>query len=186
MSSRRPIPPLIFLVILFVVAAGVWVKVLSDDEARETSSAEECAPPPTVSAMDPATVQARVLNATDIGGLGAQAQADLTGRGFVIIATENDRSGRTVTGVGELRHGARGAEQAAYLALYLPNIVLVQDSRADALLDVALGPDYTGLAPTEAVDTALANPTAPTEQACVTGEPTPTLAPTDTAPPPTG
>lgn len=174
-SSRRPIPPLIFLVILAVVALGVWFKVLQSDEARSATDADSCPTPPTVSAMDPASIRMRVLNANGTAGLAAQVSAEFVGRGFPVTETDNDRSGRTVLGVGELRYGARGAEQAAFVALFVPGITLVRDTRSDDLIDVVLGPEYVGLAAPEAVEIAIATPVAPSELACATGDPSQTV-----------
>lgn len=174
-SSRRPLPPLIFIVILAVIALGVWFKVLQTDQARPSSDEEACPAPPTVTAMDPATVRLRVFNATATAGLAAQATAEFVGRGFPITETGNDRTGREVLGVGELRYGARGAEQAAFVALFVPGITLVRDTRSDDLIDIALGPEYTTLASPEAVAVAIATPVAPTDIACSTGDPPETV-----------
>lgn len=174
-SSRRPIPPLIFLVVLAVIALLVWFKVLQTDQARPSSDADACPAPPTVTEMDPTTVRVRVLNGTDTAGLAAQVTAEFVGRGFSVEATDNDRSGREVLGVGELRYGSGGAEQAAFVALFVPGITLVRDPRSDDLIDVALGPDYTTLAAPEAVAIAIATPVAPTDTACATGDPSDTV-----------
>jgi len=174
-SSRRPIPPLIFLVVLAVVALGVWFKVLQTDQARPRGDADACPTPPVVAALDPATIRLRVLNASETQGLAAQVSAEFVGRGFAVTETDNDRSGRTVLAVGELRYGARGAEQAAFVALFVPGITLVRDTRSDDLIDVALGPEFTTLASPEAVAVAIATPVAPTDLACATGNPSETV-----------
>ncbi|MDQ3732885.1 MAG: LytR C-terminal domain-containing protein [Actinomycetota bacterium] len=174
-TSRRPIPPLIFLVVLAVIALGVWFKVLQSDQARSSAETDTCPTPPPVTAMDPATIRIRVLNATETSGLAALVTAEFVGRGFPVTETGNDRSGRTVLGVGELRHGARGAEKAAFVALFVPGVTLVRDTRSDDLIDIALGPEYVSLATPEAVAIALATPVAPTDIACATGSATPTV-----------
>lgn len=171
-SSRRPIPPLIFLVILAVVALGVWFRVLQTDQAKSRADVDACPTPPRVTAQDPAEIRIRVYNATTTSGLAAQVSAEVAGRGFQVTETANDRTGREVLGVGELRHGARGADKAAFVALFVPGITLVRDTRSDDLLDLVLGPDYSGLAAPEAVTMALATPVAPTDIACTTGDPT--------------
>lgn len=174
-TSRRPIPPLIFLVILAVIALGVWFKVLQTDQARSSSETDVCPAPPTVTALDPASIQIRVLNATDTAGLAAQVSAEVVGRGFSVTETDNDRSGRTVLGVGELRYGGRGADKAAFVALFVPGITLVRDTRADDLIDIVLGPEYVGLATPEAIAIAIATPVAPTDIACSTADPSQTV-----------
>lgn len=175
-SSRRPIPPLIFIVVLAVVALGVWFKVLQTEQARPSADADACPAPPTVTAMDPAAIRVRVFNATPTAGLAAQATAEFLGRGFAVTATDNDRSGREVLGVGEVRYGRRGADQAAFVALFAPGITLIRDTRSDDLIDIALGPDYVGLAPPEAVAIAIATPVAPTDVACSSADPSDTPA----------
>lgn len=174
-SSRRPIPPLIFIVILAVIALGVWFRVLQNDQARPSSDADACPAPPTVTALDPATVRLRVLNASEVEGLAAQVSGEFVGRGFSVLETDNDRSGRTVLAVGELRYGPRGAEQAAFVALFAPGITLVRDTRSDDLIDIALGPEFTTLAAPEAVAMAIATPVAPTDLACATNDPSETV-----------
>jgi len=182
-SSRRPIPPLIFLVILAVAALFVWYKVLQSDQARPSSDADACPAPPTVTALDPATIRLRIYNASEISGLAAQATAEFVGRGFAVTETDNDRTGRDVMAVGELRYGARGAEKAAFVALFVPGITLVRDTRSDDLIDIALGPDYVALAAPEAVVVAIATPVAPTNLACSTGDPSETVNPDPPATP---
>jgi len=182
-SSRRPIPPLIFLVILAVAALFVWYKVLQSDQARPSSDADACPAPPTVTALDPATIRLRIYNASEIPGLAAQATAEFVGRGFAVTETDNDRTGRDVMAVGELRYGARGAEKAAFVALFVPGITLVRDTRSDDLIDIALGPDYVALAAPEAVVVAIATPVAPTNLACSTGDPSETVNPDPPATP---
>jgi len=182
-SSRRPIPPLIFLVVLAVAALFVWYNVLRSDQARPSSDADACPAPPTVTALDPATIRLRVYNASDISGLAAQATAEFVGRGFTVTVTENDRTGRDVLAVGELRYGPRGAEKAAFVALFVPGITLVRDTRSDDLIDIALGPNYVALAAPEAVVAAIATPVAPTNLACSTGDPSKTVDPEPPATP---
>ena len=174
-SSRRPIPPLIFLVILAVVALGVWFKVLQNDQDRPGAAADECPAPPTVTALDPTTVRLRILNGTETEGLAAQVSAEFVGRGFAVTETDNDRSGREVLAVGELRYGPRGGDQAAYVALFVPGITLIRDTRSDDLIDIAIGPEFTTLASPEAIAVAIATPAAPTDVACATGDPSETV-----------
>ncbi len=162
-SGRRPLPPLIFLLVLALAALGVWWNVLRTEQKEEAQEAEACASasaaaPPTT--LDPASVNLRVLNATDTAGL-AQTVADaLQARGFVVDEVANDSSGREVTGVGELRHGARGNDAAEYVRLYLPGAGDFLDTRATAQVDVVVGPEFATLATDEEVAAALAPATA--------------------------
>jgi hypothetical protein len=162
-SGRRPIPPLIFLLVLALAAAGVWWNVLQKDkelkadEAAACSSAQE-APP----SLDPATVSVRVLNATDRAGLAQQVADELRLRGFTIAEVGNDDTGREVTGPGEVRHGPRGIDAARYVAIYVPGAGDYPDTRATAQVDVVLGPAFeypASLATPEQVAAALSSAT---------------------------
>jgi LytR cell envelope-related transcriptional attenuator len=158
-SGRRPIPPLIFLLVLAVAAAGVWWNVLRTEEKKAAEKEAACetaeAAPPS---LDPATINLRVLNATDTAGLAGQVGEALAARGFVIDEVGNDPSGREVTGVGELRHGPRGNETAEYVRVYLPTAGDFLDTRATAIVDVVVGPEFTTLATPEDVAAALVPP----------------------------
>jgi hypothetical protein len=161
-SGRRPIPPLIFLLVLAVGALLVWWNVLHRDEATQGSTSAACAsaakPPPN---LDPHTVHLRVLNATDRAGFAQDVAAKLQQRGFVVDEVGNDSSGRTVSGVGEVRHGARGDQQAAYVAVYVPSAQDYTDTRATAVVDVVIGPQFSDIASAEQVATALSRPAKP-------------------------
>jgi hypothetical protein len=157
-SGRRPLPPLIFLLVLALAALATWWYVLRQADQQTAKQQKACqsaeaAAPPT---LDPKTLHLRVLNATNTAGLATTVGTALTGRGFVVDEVANDSSGRTVTGVGELRHGARGVEAAKYVAVYLPGAGDFQDTRSTAVVDVVIGPDFTTLATPDAVAAALA------------------------------
>jgi hypothetical protein len=156
-SGRRPIPPLVFLLVLALAALTVWWNVFDTEGEQEAEEAQACASasaaPPS---LDTTTVALRVFNATDRGGLAQEVAAALQERGFVVEEIANDPSEREVTGVGELRHGPRGDEAATFVRLFLPQAGDFLDTRATATVDVVIGPDFTGLAPQEDVDAALA------------------------------
>ena len=160
-SGRRPLPPLIFLLVLAVVAAAVWWNVLRQDSERKAEAAAACASaeaaPPS---LDPTTVTVRVFNATDEGGLAKAVADDLMSRGFNVPEYANDPSDREVTGVGEIRHGRRGDDQASFLTAFLPGATDFPDVRATDVVDLVLGPDFDGLASPEDVAAALVPPEA--------------------------
>ncbi len=162
-SGRRPIPPLIFLLVLALAAAAVWWNVLRQHQEQEAEAAAACATaqeaPPS---LDPTTLSVRVLNATDRGGLAQQVADDLAARGFTVAEVGNDDTGREVAGTGEVRHGPRGADAARYLAVFAPGVTLYPDTRATEQLDLVLGPSFefpASLAPAEQVAAALATAT---------------------------
>lgn len=106
----------------------------------------------------PAQVTTNVYNATDRTGLAASTAEELQVRGFLIGAIDNDPLAKTITGVAEIRHGPSGEQAAKLMAFYLPGAELVDDGRADATIDTALGAAYTTVAPQSEVDAALAAP----------------------------
>ena len=142
-SGRRPLAPLIFLLVLAIVALGVWWNVFRTDSEHEASrqaacsTAQQAAP-----SLDPTTVHLRVRNATDTQGLAADAADGLRQLGFVVDDFDNDDSGREVTGVGEIRHGPRGADTARFVGLYVPDATDYEDTRATEVVDVVLGPQF--------------------------------------------
>jgi hypothetical protein len=155
-SGRRPLPPLIFLLVLALAALGVWWNVLRQDQAREAEQEAACSTAAAAApSMDPTTINVRVLNATDQQGLAGEVAGALGQFGFVVDEVANDASGREVTGVGEVRHGPRGADAALYVALYLPGAGDYEDTRATAVVDLVVGPEYHGLASIEDVAAAL-------------------------------
>jgi hypothetical protein len=156
-SGRRPLPPLIFLVVLAVAAVAVWWYVIRQEEEHVADKQAACS---TVSAappsLEPASITLRVYNATDKAGLATTVANSLKERGFTVGEIANDTSGRTVTGVGELRHGSLGKDNADYVRLFIKDIGDYPDTRADDTVDVVIGPDFTKLATPDEVAAALA------------------------------
>ena len=160
-SGRRPLPPIIFLVVLALAVAVVWVQVARQAAARDAHRAAACASakaaPPS---LNPKSLSVRVLNATDRKGEATRVATALKGLGFQVTAVDNDRSGRKVTGVGEVRHGPRGKSAALYIATYLPGAGDFTDTRATTVVDLVVGPEYSKLATKEQVAAALSASTA--------------------------
>jgi hypothetical protein len=159
-SRRRPLAPLLFLLVLALAAGAVWWNVFRQDAELRAEKDAACATAEAApQALDPATVSVRVYNASDQGGLAQSVADDLAARGFTIAEVANDQSGREVTGVGEVRHGPSGKGTAAFLALYLPGAGSWQDTRATQQVDLVLGPEFVigeSLATDDAVTAALA------------------------------
>ena len=147
--THRPVPALILLAALSVLTAVVWWRVLNRPP-EATIALTPCQQRPTVAALrlDPRTVKVRVYNATDRPGLARTVADTLRKRGFAITATSNDPLGgeREVRGVGEVRFGPLGAEEAALVSLQFPGIAMARDPRADAVVDVAVGPSFRSVA----------------------------------------
>jgi hypothetical protein len=146
--AHRAVPALILLAALSVLTLLVWWRVLH--RGGESAAAQSTCQVPTLTAiaLDPRTVKLRVYNATEHVGLAKGVADQLRKRGFSIATTSNDPLGgsRRVQGVGELRYGPTGANQALLTSLYFPGIKLSQDPRTDAIVDVAIGPSYRSVA----------------------------------------
>ncbi len=136
-SGRRPIPPLIFLLVLALAALGVWWNVLRQDAERREDVAAACSSAAAaIPSLDPATVNVRVLNASDIKGAAQRVAEAIENRGFVIAEVGNDDTNREVTGQGEIRYGRLGRDAGRFLSLQQPGAVLHEDTRATEVVDV--------------------------------------------------
>jgi hypothetical protein len=166
-SGRRPLPPLIFLLVLAVAALGTWWYVLRQNSADEAAHQAACssaavAPP----SFAPSALTVRVLNATDQQGLAQTVAKDLQARGFAVSEFGNDSTGRKISGVGEIRHGPRGREAAAYLKVYLPGAADYLDTRATSSVDLVLGPEFKQLATSDQVAATLKGAAKATDTTC--------------------
>jgi hypothetical protein len=155
-SGRRPIPPLVFLLVLALAALGVWWNVLKQDAERQETAAAACSSAAAaIPSLDPTTVTIRVLNASDVSGRAGQVAEALQNRGFVVSEIGNDDTNREVTGTGEVRFGKLGVDAARFLSLQQPDVELVQDTRANTTVDLVLGPEFGQLATQESIAKAL-------------------------------
>jgi hypothetical protein len=161
-SGRRPIPPLIFLLVLALAALFVWWNVLKQDAEHQANAAAACSSAAAaIPSLDPATVTVRVLNASDLAGRAGRVAEALQNRGFVVSEIGNDDGKREITGIGEIRYGALGREAARFLSVQQPGVELFQDTRATSTVDLVIGPDWGQLASPESIAKALsAQPTA--------------------------
>ena len=124
---RRALPALVFLLVLCGLAGLTWLKVIDP--------------------VDSSKVQIRVYNATAREGLARKIAGQLVGRGYAIVATDNDPlSGiRPVDGAAEVRYGPAGARAAALLRRQVPGATMYQDARQDATVDLVLGEQFRRL-----------------------------------------
>lgn len=161
-SVRRPLPALAFLLALALLTALVWWRVIhradgTGVKATPTKSCSAVALPPATVVPANADVSVVVLNSTNKTGLASATNAALLKLGFKQGGPPaNDLTTRNpVAGVAELRFGPAGKTAADLLAFYLPGAVSVLDQRAGAIVDVAVGAKFTGLATPDAVATAM-------------------------------
>jgi LytR cell envelope-related transcriptional attenuator len=154
---RRPLPGLIFLLVLALAALFVWWNVLSDEHARNEAQAAACSSATAVpDALDPKTITLRVYNAGEQAGKASEVKTTLESRGFAVSEFANDPTENKVAGVGELRFGPRGKGAADFLRLLLPGATDRPDTRATDVVDLVIGPEFTGLATQDQVAAALA------------------------------
>ena len=91
-SGRRPLPPLIFLLVLAIAAVAVWWYVIRQDEQHVAAQRAACS---TVSAappsLQPASITLRVYNATDKAGLATTVAQDFPDRRVLVVETDARR-----------------------------------------------------------------------------------------------
>jgi hypothetical protein len=143
------------LIVIGVVLLGLffafwyaWSYYQADSSARASRP-----PPPTCAPYDPKVVTpesttVNVYNASSRNGLAASVSRALAERGFVIGKVANDPTSRKAPKVAEIRYGPNGEAQAKLLRTSLPKgTTLVNDKRKAVVVDLAVGPKYTTLAP---------------------------------------
>ncbi len=160
-TARRPLPAVVFLLVLSVLTAIVWWRVLH----RSDSSASGSSNPPTPAATcasagatpitlpSARTVKVTVYNGAGVAQLAAKVTAELKARGFQTGAPDDRPS---YTGVAEVEYGKSGKAAATLVAYYLPGSRLVAITRGDSSVDVVLGSAYKSLATQASVNKAVA------------------------------
>lgn len=164
---RKPIPAIVIVVLLLVTAVVVWTKVIA--KSSDVDAAVACAQP-TVSvgqkkpatgtvlpydALDkitpapPGEVKVQVYNASKQRGAATQASTQLAQDGFQVGAPANDPLyvNQQMKCRGQIRFGANGESEARTVSLIVPCTQLVRDGRQDAGVDLAIGSDFTSVAP---------------------------------------
>lgn len=141
MRLRRALPALVLLLVLCALAGVTWMKVLDRVQARAAAAACPSA------AADPTKVQLRIYNATGREGLAKTIANQLSSRGYLIIATENDPLAgiRPVESSAEVRFGPSGSKQAAQVRRQVPGATLYRDARQGAVVDLVIGDKFTRL-----------------------------------------
>lgn len=94
-------------------------------------------------------VKIQVLNASTRRGAALQATNQLQADGFQVAAPANDPAypRQDMQCRGQIRFGANGESAARTVSLLVPCTQLVRDNRQDATVDLAIGSDFTGVAP---------------------------------------
>ncbi|MFM8894207.1 MAG: LytR C-terminal domain-containing protein [Actinomycetales bacterium] len=120
----------------------------------------------------PAKVKVNVVNATKRKGLAAETALALKLAGFKILEVSNVPDGRRINGFAEVRHGPRGLKQANLVHFYVPDAVMVEDTRNDKTVDVVLGKEFSVIASQAEAAASMASPAPSTSgPGCVSGGP---------------
>lgn len=106
----------------------------------------------------PDSVVVNVFNSTQRGGLASSTAQELSQRGFRINKVENDPLGVSLRGVGEIRYGPNGADNARLLQFYFPGAVMVDDGRSGPRVDISLGRGFEAMEEQALVAATLASP----------------------------
>ncbi len=171
---RKPLPAIVFVVLLVIAAVVVWTKVI--DRADNVSAAIDCPPAPTVpgqpapqtgtalpyGALDkvtpepPSEFRATVYNASTKHGAAQAVSTELTELGFTqqgqpgtdpLYPRSSTSSADVMNCQGQIRFGANGEAAARTLSLVLPCTQLIRDNRQDTSVDVSIGSKFGSVAP---------------------------------------
>lgn len=159
-TARRPLPAVVFLLVLTVLTAIVWWRVLHRPDTPAKAAGPIVVQPTTctpgskaVTLPKPAAVKVTVLNGAGRDNLASQVSAQLKTRGFT-MGTPNNAT--ALTGVGEIQFGTAGKAGATLLSYYLPGAKMVAEKRSDAALVLVLGSGFQALAAPTTVTQAVA------------------------------
>ena len=153
-STRRPLPAVVFILLLSLLTGLVWWRVLHRPDAgagAPGTSTASCTPSTArgVAWPKPSTITLSVLNATNRNGLAHSVAKQLKGRGFKIGPIGNDAtSGATTT---QVRYGPKATTAARLVQFYLPGAKLVATPGNSRTVVVAVGSSYRRLASTKQV-----------------------------------
>ncbi|WP_070378329.1 envelope integrity protein Cei [Rhodococcus sp. WMMA185] len=172
---RRAMPMLVVFAVLALLGAALWTSILTEDEDSATTVACNPPPPPTQPAdsastrptlgeqVDPSTVldvepatladaKVRVFNANGEAGQATQVAAQLSDYGFasapdVQVGNDPIYVDQNMQCHGQLRFGPSGIAAASALYLVVPCAELIEDSRTDDTVDLALGTYFRNISP---------------------------------------
>jgi hypothetical protein len=145
-----------------VVYAAFYIQGWVGTPAHKTVANASCTAATSNQPLTPSGVTLNVYNATVRIGLAASVANTLQQEGFKIATIDNDPLGKTILGVGEIRHGPSGLEGAILAAQRLPGATLVQDSRMDASVDIVMGQAFSALTvPARVASSTKAKPATP-------------------------
>ncbi|ASO19229.1 hypothetical protein FHR81_001497 [Actinoalloteichus hoggarensis] len=169
---RRPLPALILLAVLGVLAGYVWTQVLA--QADDIEAATRCNPPGEQAAEDdaepapelgearprealdqtdplpPEQVRVTVLNASGARNQATLVATELADFGFAQESTPaNDPvyPAEDMACYGQIRYGQNSMGMARTLSLAVPCAELINDGREGTHVDLAVGDRFTEVSP---------------------------------------
>ncbi|OXN00081.1 LytR C-terminal domain-containing protein [Bifidobacterium vansinderenii] len=139
----------IALVVSFLFYFGVLGKTATTTNAAQpnygvTAPCPTAADGATAKALNPSTINVRVLNGTDKAGLADAVSESLTNRGFVSKGVSNYPGTATIKRT-EIRFGKNTINEAYTLAGHFNDAILRMDDREDKLIDVVIGSTFSDL-----------------------------------------
>jgi hypothetical protein len=160
-TKRRPLPAMLFLLALCLLAGLVWWRVINRDDGHAQAK-PTCTPSKAAKTLpEPAAVTVTVLNSTTRNGIAGAARTVLIQDGFRSPdKAQNDGkdfggTDQPVAGIAEIRYGPSGADGAKLLAYYFPGATLVKTPSTDPTVLVSLGTQYKTVSPQTTVTAAL-------------------------------
>ncbi|MFB9903294.1 envelope integrity protein Cei [Allokutzneria oryzae] len=169
--KRKPVPALILLTILGVLAVSVWTKVFSTSADIEAAvrCPEPGAPKPGATAapakpgqalpldaldrtdpIAPNDIKVTVLNGSGKRGQAGQVAEELSSLGFNKAGEPADDPvyvNQDLNCRGQIRFGPNGASAARTMSFLMPCAQFVRDERQDGSVDLALGQKFDGVKP---------------------------------------
>jgi hypothetical protein len=161
------LPALAFLLVLSVLTAIVWWRVLH----RPDASSGTAAPPvsaapltcthgaPAVRLPAPSAVTVVVLNGANRDQLASQVTTQLKARGFRTGNPSNAPS--ILSGTAQIEFSTAGRAGATLLSYYIPGSRLVAGGASGSSVTLVLGTGFRGLAPQATVNKAVAKANKP-------------------------
>jgi hypothetical protein len=182
-AARRPLPALVFLLVLALLTAIVWWRVIHRVSSEaSTKPSTSCSPAAVTVVPPPTSVTVHILNATNRTGLAARVRSSLAKAGFVVADIGNDDV--PLAGIAEIRYGPLGRAGATLVAYYFPGATLIGSSRTDSQVEISLGAKFRVVSTTATVKQAMAHDHVTQSARAHSGAPvtpTPTPAPSPTA-----
>ncbi|GAB3299402.1 hypothetical protein EK0264_17865 [Epidermidibacterium keratini] len=148
-GGRRPVPPLIFLLVLAILALFVWWKVIRTDEDRTKAESAPCtlsaSPEQLAQLQNMGNIQINVLNGSSQSGLAASIQAELVSRGFTVLDIGNAPSDQAVSTAGKVIYPSGKAFEANVVAANFVDFEIERSTAiTDGTLTVIAGQAYGG------------------------------------------